>query len=611
MSQEGRHVRSRRTYRLDPTDERDRSAPRRDHRDRLDNYDEEPPKRYAPRGEAHDSHRRDDHKPRRSSAPARRYDRWDDEEDSATNADYDPYAKAERRWDDDSREWDAAGKSDPWEESDADWNPNRRQRNRAVRGAEHGTERWRETTSQWVATQRKRFLGTRRARIVSAVVLGVILLCGLGPAIAAFVQYDRAKSGLQHFKNAQADLTYVAAHPFDTATIAKARGEFVAASNDFTQLSQVVGALSGPAGGLPVAGSKLAGASRLLPMAIQGATAGILGCDALAILSQKLKDPLNPSANALTASDLAAISAKYTQIRAIVSNLLIQAKQLQPSDLELDSRLGPLLATLKAKEPQIQQLLDDGQVLLDLAPVLLGVEKPASYLVEVLDSTELRAGGGFIGNYGLLTLTGGHLNGIHIQDVDLLDAPYRYGNKVIPIPAGYQWFADASPKWGFRDSNLDADFPTSAQYGESLYKQEGGPGELQGVVAITPWLVQSALRITGPVDVPEFKETVNADNMVDQIHKYQLTNGLTKGPDDKKDPNSGTSQRKAFTGYLFQHFMAKAKEQSAQDMSKFVKLFMDSVRNKDVQIYLNAEKAETVLRHNHLASAIEAPADRR
>ena len=98
MSQGGRHVRSRRTYRLDPTDERDRSAPRRDHRNRLDDYDEEPPKRYASRGEAHDSHRRDDHKPRRSSAPARRYDRWDDEGDSATNADYDPYAKAGRRW---------------------------------------------------------------------------------------------------------------------------------------------------------------------------------------------------------------------------------------------------------------------------------------------------------------------------------------------------------------------------------------------------------------------------------------------------------------------------------------------------------------------------------
>ena len=52
---------------------------------------------------------------------------------------------------------------DRWEESDADWRPNRHQRDRQDRGAEQWAERWRETTSQWVATQRKRFFGTGRA----------------------------------------------------------------------------------------------------------------------------------------------------------------------------------------------------------------------------------------------------------------------------------------------------------------------------------------------------------------------------------------------------------------------------------------------------------------
>jgi hypothetical protein len=448
----------------------------------------------------------------------------------------------------------------------------------------------------------RRFLATRRSRVAAALI-AVVLLCVLSPTIAAFAQYSQAKSGLAHFKNAQTDLTYVASHPFDTATIARARGEFVGAIHDFSQVNGAVGVIPGP---LTIA-PPLGGATRLLPIAIEAAQAGVLGCDALTIFSTKLKDPLNPSPNGLTADDLAAVSAKYAQIRALVAAILTQVGALHPSDLTLDSRLGPALATLKARLPEIQQALDDAQTFLGLAPVLFGVAKPASYLVEVLDSTELRAGGGFIGNYGLLTMTGGHLNGIHIQDVDLLDAPYRYGNKVIPIPAGYQWFADASPKWGFRDSNLDADFPTSAQYGEQLYKQEGGDGELQGVVAITPWMVQSALRITGPIDVPEFKETVNADNMVEQIHKYQLTSGLTKGPDDKTDPKSGTSQRKAFTGYLFQHFMAKVKEQTSQDMGQFAKLFMDSLRSKDLQVYLNAKDAETVLRRYHFASAVEAP----
>jgi len=618
MSEKDRSVRSRRTNRLTPADDYYYRSPASSLEQ--DARPDRPSARRAPR----DLGQRDD-EPRRRRGRASRHNPWNE-----SYGESDSYDDAESAWADDSLEQGARRQARSWEESDADWRSEDHRGDGAQRGALRWSERWGETTRHWMASQRARFrrgdrrraandedsgswaapaarrrlLSTRRSRIVAAVVCAALLLFVVAPGLLALLQYSRAKSGLQHFKNAQSDLTYVAAHPFDTATIAHARAEFTGAIQDFSQVGGALGVLPGPLTATPMVG----GATRLIPIATKGAQAGVLGCDALSILATKLKDPLTPSTNGLTASDLATISAKYTQIRALVTEILSQVGALQPSDLTLDARLGPALATLKEKLPQIQQLLDDAQVFLDLAPTLFGVDKPASYLMEVLDSTELRAGGGFIGNYGLLTLTGGHLNGLKIQDVDLLDAPYRYGNKVIPIPPGYHWFLDAAPKWGFRDSNLDADFPTSAQNGESLYKLEGGPGELQGVVAITPWMVQSALRITGPVDVPEFKETVNADNMVEQIHKYQLTNGLAKGPDDKIDPNSGTSQRKAFTGFLFQHFMAKVKEQSAQDMGKFVKLFTDSLHSKDVQIYLNADKAENVLRHNHIASAIEAPA---
>jgi hypothetical protein len=223
-----------------------------------------------------------------------------------------------------------------------------------------------------------------------------------------------------------------------------------------------------------------------------------------------------------------------------------------------------------------------------------------------MDSSELRPGGGFIGNYGILTLTGGHLSGLHIQDVDLLDKDYRYGKKVIPLPPGYNWFADTSAKWGFRDSNLDADFPTDARYAEQLYQQEGGTESFQGVIAITPWIIQSALRITGPVDVPEFKDTVTADNLIDEIHKYQLSS-LAPGPDDVIDPTTGTSLRKRFTGFLFQHFLQKVKDQTAKDMSPFAKLLLDSLHSKDIQIAFNDAGVERALNHYHVDSAIEAP----
>src|SRR6185437_13611115 len=112
-----------------------------------------------------------------------------------------------------------------------------------------------------------------------------------------------------------------------------------------------------------------------------------------------------------------------------------------------------------------------------------GVGKPATYLVLVLDSSELRPTGGFIGNFGALQLNAGKLDpGFSISDVTLIDSSVKFGvptvavNQVIPIPDKYAWLktvfsAGSSDSWSLRDSNLDPDYPTTAKYALSLYNQ--------------------------------------------------------------------------------------------------------------------------------------------
>jgi hypothetical protein len=145
----------------------------------------------------------------------------------------------------------------------------------------------------------------------------------------------------------------------------------------------------------------------LVPIAHLGARASTIACDILTMLATKLKSLLDPSANGLTAADLTAIIAKYEQIRAVADDVLVEITRLWPSHLALDPRLGLAFSSVRANFPQIRQLLDDVQMFLSLAPVLLGVAKPASFLMEVLDSTELLTGGSFIGNDDLLTLSDG------------------------------------------------------------------------------------------------------------------------------------------------------------------------------------------------------------
>ena len=475
---------------------------------------------------------------------------------------------------------------------------------------------WKETSQRWAATQQHRFFSTKRGRITTIVLLvclAMSVLAGIPTTVSAA---GLVRDSLQHLKAAEADAKVVSKSPFDTKTIAAMRGELVAAHDDFSQLNGRLQAVPGMLQVIPIAGSKLAGAQRLLPIAVEGTRAGIIACDALTILTSALKNPLDPKAKGLTPQEAAQLAQNVDQVVTIFNTIVPQVNALQPSDLSFDPRLGPAIAGFKTQLPKIVQIVQAAQVMAHLAPTLLGVGQPTNYLVEVLDSTELRPGGGFIGNYGILTLAGGRLDSLHIQDVDLLDAGTKYGDLNIPLPKNYTWFSSLYTRWGFRDSNLDADFPTAAQNGEQLYVKEmkatgQTPVPVQGVIAITPWLIQNAMKITGPIEVVDYpkpgqKVMVTPDNLISKIHFYAL--GTYTGSDTQYDPRSGSSLRKRFTGLLFQAFMAKMKQDLSGHFSKYAQLFTDSLHSKDVQIYLNQKPVQAVLQQFTFASAIQAPA---
>jgi hypothetical protein len=465
---------------------------------------------------------------------------------------------------------------------------------------------------RWIM-RRARFLQSRRSRVIAVIACVLLLLGDLSALTLYFVgsgQYQElmtvAQSGVQDLQNAKGSLSQLAHNPLESKSIAQLQRDLTNAHGHFVQLDEDLRGYPGFLQATPWLGSKLTAALHLTPLAIEATQAGIISCHLLSLLSARLADPLNAQGQGLTPADLALISKDFNQVESLFKTVGDQINGLQPSDLALDSRLGPLLKTVKADLPKMEETFQQIQPVVSMAGSLLGVGQPANFLVEVLDSTELRPGGGFIGNYGILTLSGGRLSNVDIEDVDLLDKDYKYGNKYIPIPSTYSWFT-LSPGWGFRDSNLDADFPTSARNAEQLYQEEGGTVPVQGVIAITPWLIQAALKITGPIDVPEYNETITADNLIARIHYHQLTPGVTDGPDYVPDPTGHSSLRKRFTSYLFEHFLDKVKQLSSKEMPQFVQLFSNGVRSKDIQLYLNANSAEALLADYHLASSIQAP----
>src|SRR5579884_3296169 len=77
-------------------------------------------------------------------------------------------------------------------------------------------------------------------------------------------------------------------------------------------------------------------------------------------------------------------------------------------------------------------LLTPALQILTVAPSILGIGQPARYLVLFMDRSELRPGGGFQGNFGILTMDGGRPSTsapLTLQDVYQLDQRYYQNPK--------------------------------------------------------------------------------------------------------------------------------------------------------------------------------------
>lgn len=415
-----------------------------------------------------------------------------------------------------------------------------------------------------------------------------------------------ANDGVQHLQAVETILKGGSQHLLETKTIDGIQVDFRSAESDFAKIQASLQLIPGVSTHLPVYGGELQAALALVPAALDASRAGVTGCDLFRILITRFQNPLTSKGQGLTATDMTTINRDAQQVITSLSQALDLLSQVKASDVQFNAKLSMTLATIQVQLPTIRQWLGVSEKLLPALPGLLGIGTPTSYLIEVLDSSELRPGGGFIGNYGIATLSGGRLSKANITDVDLLDRPFEAAGNTIAFPSAYGWFPFARSSWSLRDSNLDADFPTAARYGEQNYQKEGGTVPVQGVIAITPVLIQQALAVTGPIYIPEYQETITPENIIARIHFHQL-GAAGEGPDTVASPDGHSSLRKRFTELLAEHFLDRIHQLSSSALPKLLQVLTNSVRTKDLQLYFNNSAAEATLHLAHIDSTIASP----
>ncbi|MDO8512676.1 MAG: DUF4012 domain-containing protein [bacterium] len=250
-----------------------------------------------------------------------------------------------------------------------------------------------------------------------------------------------------------------------------------------------------------------------------------------------------------------------------------EIKDINPSVLpsEIQGDLLQLQKSVHLLAQVIESYLDSHEVL----NMLLGAKQDRQYLFLFENNRELRPGGGFIGSFALANLSKGGVKKVKVDTIYNPDGQLR--DFIIP-PTPLKKITD---RWFSRDGNWFADFRTNAQKVATLFEKSGGP-TVDGVIAITPSVLQQMLRVTGPIPMPDYNLTIDANNVIDETQR------LVTYDYDKEENNP-----KAFISDLMPEVMSRVTKLPQDRWGDLASVFGDSLKQKQLLIWFRDIDAQT------------------
>ncbi len=334
-------------------------------------------------------------------------------------------------------------------------------------------------------------------------------------------------------------------------------------------------------GWLPKVGGDLRAAPHLLIVADGLTEAGVLGCDALgpALVTLGETGTGEPSDD-LSPEQMARLLAEK---QPDLERALAAVNRAQDAWAQVDAEsLSPWLAGKVTLLDRGLPLLRTGMEAAMLAPHLMGVDEPRTYLVIALNEDELRPGGGFISGVGEVRVEAGQLITMTFRDsyaVDDFTQPY-------PDPPEPMRRYMGIDLWVFRDSNWSPDFPTAARQAISLYRP-GYSVSVDGVIALDQRAVQEVVAAIGPLTLKGAEEPVTGKTVITYMRRAWA-------PEDGDMSGGWWRQRKSFMGLI-----AKAVWEQVQrgqvDWVALARTLQRLLEERHLSIYLEHPDAAALL----------------
>jgi hypothetical protein len=400
----------------------------------------------------------------------------------------------------------------------------------------------------------------------------------------------------------------------DPVRLHTARADLNAAHSDFQQVQNVLEHttwLQSATGVIPQTQPYVRTANAATQIGLDVTTIGQHLVDVATQLSPRLQGNLLSTGNKplLTQADLTLLTNTIDQALPLLKDIQVQAPQLSLDSLPISPATRTQITTYLAMLPQTITTLETISSMHNEIGWLLGIGQPRTFLVQPLDSAEIRGTGGFTGQYGELHIAGARVGNFSLQNIALVE--YKDTNNTSLgrlVPEQYRsWWPFAN--WGVRDANLSPDFPTSARYEMQLYQDELGH-PVDGVIQFTPVMIEHILEATGPITIPRYQETVTVQNLNAKLHYYQLSHdGIVK---EKRIEHLTDDEqaRKMFTSALAHALIDRARKASTSELLAMGKLLLQDLQTRDLQVYFNNPQIETFMARSHLTGTVDTNTQR-
>lgn len=280
------------------------------------------------------------------------------------------------------------------------------------------------------------------------------------------------------------------------------------------------------------------------------------------------------------------------QLRQLNSELTVIEALLKAPWTWLPARWKNLPRQWAKKTETARQFLSQSEKLIKHLPWAFGLNNEKRiFLVLLQNNMELRATGGFIGSFALLTFEDGVLIDFETKDVYTADGQLK--GHVEPPKEIKEILGEAN--WYLRDSNWNPDFTKTAKNAEWFLNKELGR-EVDGVIGFNLEAAKKLVGAFGEIYLPDFNEKINSNNLFERAEFWS---------ENKFFP--GSTQKAAFLGLLGQQLFENIKAAQPEEYFKVSRAILESLDEKEILVFVHDSSLAKALYQLNWDGSVRSP----